>query len=144
MNLSTCGGPLRQPSEPRNSSSACASELCSEARVESGRGKVNNALFDLCRFGDCDARRRGLVSRLEIMTRSRRNRRPGRQEVLHHHACAKSSISSRLSPALCAVVICVLLVSCGDKPDTVPPPQTPGTNVDRKSVVSGQRVDLAG
>ena len=63
------------------------------------------------------------------MTRSRRNRRPSRQEVLHHHACAKFSISSRLSPALGAVAVCVLLVSCGGKTDTVPPPQTPGTNV---------------
>lgn len=41
----------------------------------------------------------------------------------------RSPNTLRLSPVLCGVALCGLLVSCGNKTETLPPPQATGTNV---------------
>ena len=56
------------------------------------------------------------------------NSRPGRPEALRQPARARFYFTLRLSPVLCVGALCGLLVSCGNKTETAPPQQAPGTN----------------
>ena len=54
--------------------------------------------------------------------------RLGRPEAVRLSTRARWCFSSRLSPVLCVVALCGLLVSCGSKTETAPLPQAPETN----------------
>jgi hypothetical protein len=79
------------------------------------------------------------------MTFSGSQKPPGRPQALRNNTCARFSIRSRFTPALCALAVCVLLVSCGGKTDRVPPPQALGTNAAPVAVaVSPELAKLVG
>ena len=53
---------------------------------------------------------------------------PGRPQTSQRPVRARRFPCFRLPPALCAIALCGLLVSCGSKSETPPPPLPPQTN----------------
>jgi hypothetical protein len=62
------------------------------------------------------------------MTFSKRKQGQGRLQALRQPTRARFSFTWRISLVLCAVAVCGLLVSCGNKTEPAPPPQAPDTN----------------
>jgi hypothetical protein len=62
-----------------------------------------------------------------MMTSSKTINRPGGEQAPHQPTRARSTPTSHFRAALGAVALCGLLVSCGSKTETAPPP-APATN----------------
>ena len=79
------------------------------------------------------------------MTCSKNRQGQSGPEALHQ-ATHRSFPNTRcFSPLLCGVALCGLLVSCGNKTEVLPPPQTTGTNAaPSAATVSPELAKLAG